>query len=74
LSDRSKALDRVGRGSLTGTWESWPGGPNIRGGLTVERDIPANTKLWLSGWTRKIAGGEFVSLLLEIADEDGRPV
>ncbi len=45
----------------------------IRGGLTIERDLPANTRLWLTGWTRKIMGGEVVSLLVEIAEQDGRP-
>jgi hypothetical protein len=65
----------VGEGSLTGRWEPRPGAcPNICGGITVERDVPANTRLWLTGWTKTIAGGEFVSLLAEIADEDGRPV
>jgi len=73
LSDHGKALNQVARGSLTGTWEPRPGGPNIRGGLTIERDLPANTRLWLTGWTRKITGGEVVSLLVEIAEEDGRP-
>jgi len=66
--------ERVGRGSLTGRWESRSGGcPNIRGGITIERDLPANTKLWLTGWTKSIVGGDFVSVLVEIADEGGRP-
>ena len=47
--------------------------PNIRGGITIERDLRAGTKLWLTGWTKTIAGGEYVSLLVEIADKDGRP-
>ena len=34
--------------------------------------LPAKTKLWLTGWTETIAGGEFVSLVAEIADEGGR--
>jgi hypothetical protein len=33
----------------------------------------AKTKLWLTGWTKTIAGGEFVTVLVEIADEGGRP-
>ena len=65
---------RVGRGSLTGRWEPRPGAcPNIRGGITLERALPAETRLWLTGWTKTIAGGQFVSLLVEIADEGGRP-
>jgi len=62
--------ERVGRGSLTGQWQRRPGAcPNIRGGITLERDLPANTRLWLTGWTRTIAGGAVVSLLVEIADK-----
>lgn len=64
----------IGRGSLSGRWERRPGTcPNIRGGITIERDVPANSRLWLTGWTKTIAGGEFVSVLVEIAEEDGRP-
>ena len=67
-------VERVGRGSLTGRWESQPGAcPNIRGGITLERALPAKTKLWLTGWNKRIAGGQFVSLVVEIADERGRP-
>jgi hypothetical protein len=73
MSDQNEKLGRVGRGSLTGRWEPRPGGrPNIRSGITIERDLPAKTKPWLTGWTRSIAGGEFVSVLVEIADEGGR--
>lgn len=65
---------RVGRGSLTGTWQPRMGAcPNIRGGITIERDLRAGTRLWLTGWTKTIAGGEYVSLLAEVADKDGRP-
>jgi hypothetical protein len=65
---------RAGRGSLTGCWAAHRDGhPNIRGGITIERDLPAKTRLWLTGWTKSIAGGQFVSLLVEIADEGGRP-
>jgi hypothetical protein len=70
MSDRD---NRVGQGSLTGRWKPRPGAsPNIRGGITIERDLPANTRLWLTGWTKTIAGGEFVSLRVEIADKKGR--
>jgi hypothetical protein len=66
--------DRVGRGSLTERWEPRPGAcANIRGGVTIERDLPAKTRLWLSGWTKTIAGGQLVALLVELADEGGRP-
>jgi hypothetical protein len=65
--------ERVGQGSLTGRWEPRPRAcPNIRGGITIERDLPAKTRLWLTGWTKAIPGGEFVLLIVEIADEGGR--
>src|ERR1700675_1846399 len=49
---------RVGRGSLTGRWKPRLGAcSNIRGGITIERDLPANTRLWLTGWTKTIPGG-----------------
>lgn len=62
----------VGRGSLTGRWTARDDRlPNLRGALTIEEDIPAGTKLWLSGWTKKVAAGtdcgEFVSLAADIA-------
>ena len=66
--------NRVGKGSLTGRWEPRLGGcPNIRGGITIDRNLRAGTKLWLTGWTETIAGGEVVSLLVEIAGKGGRP-
>ena len=64
---------RVGKGSLTGHWKPRPGAcPNIRGGITIERDLRAGSRLWLTGWTQTIAGGDFVSLVVEIADKDIR--
>jgi hypothetical protein len=63
----------VARGTMTGRWQRRPGTcPNIRGGITIERDLPAKTKLWLTGWTKTIAGGELVSVLVEIVEEGGR--
>ena len=71
MSDRN---DRIGRGSLTGRWEPRPGAcPNIRGGITINRALRAGTKRWLAGWTKPIAGGELVTILVEIAVEGGRP-
>ncbi len=66
--------ERVGCGSLTGRWEPRLGGPNLRGGLKIERDIPPDARLWLTGWTRKIAGGQVVLVVVEIAEENGKPV
>lgn len=66
--------ERVGRGTLTGKWKPRPGSsPNIRGGITIERDLPANARLWLTGWTKTIPGGDVVCLLVEIANKAGRP-
>ena len=61
--------ERVGRGSLTGKWKPRLGGANIRGGIMLERDVPGNTTLWLTGWTKAIPGGEVVWVLVEIADK-----
>jgi hypothetical protein len=44
----------------------------IRGWITIDRDLTAGTKLWLTDWTKMIVGGEIVSLIVEIADEVGR--
>ena len=42
--------ERVGRGSLTGRWEPRPGAcPNIRGGITIERDLPAEHQALADG-------------------------
>jgi hypothetical protein len=30
-------------------------------------DLPTKTSFWLTGWTKTIGGGEFVSVLVEIA-------
>jgi hypothetical protein len=64
--------ERAGIGSLSGRWEPRRRGPNIRGGITIERGLPAGTKLWLTGWTRTIVGGDVVSLVVEIAAAEGR--
>jgi hypothetical protein len=66
--------ERIGQGRLTGRWEPRPEAqPNMRGGITLERALPTKTRLWLTGWTKTIGGGQFVSLMVEIADEGGRP-
>ena len=65
--------ERIGQVTLTGRWEPRPGAqPNMRGGITLERALPVETRLWLTGWTKRIGGAEFVSLLVEIANEAGR--
>ena len=65
---------RVGRGSQSGRWSPrGDGAPNLTGSVTIERALPASRKIWLTGWTKTIPGGEFVSLFVEIADKRGRP-
>jgi hypothetical protein len=56
--------ERVARGSLNGRWAPRAdGSPNLRGAITLETDMKAGDRLWLSGWTRSAGGGvEFVSL------------
>jgi hypothetical protein len=43
----------------------------MRGALTVERDLPAGTRLWLSAWSKQIAGADFISITAEIAGNGG---
>jgi hypothetical protein len=45
--------------------------PNMRGALTIERDLPAGTKLWLVAWSKQIAGADFISISAEIAGNGG---
>jgi hypothetical protein len=59
---------RAARGSLTGRWKATGDNrPNIRGHLTLEQDLPAGTTLHVAGWTREVAGVEFVSLSATVA-------
>jgi hypothetical protein len=70
----NRPAQRVGRGSLSGRWRPrGDGAPNLTGAVSIERALPAGTKLWLTGWTKTITGGDVVSLLVEIADKNGRP-
>jgi hypothetical protein len=66
---------RAARGSLTGRWTARADSlPNLRGAITLERDLPAGSKLWLSGWTRTIGGpygAEYLSISATVAE--GRP-
>jgi hypothetical protein len=67
---------RHGQGSASfaeGRWQAHlDQTPNLRGAVTIERDLPAGTRLWLSGWTKTVIGGEFGSFALEIAGKGGR--
>jgi hypothetical protein len=39
----------------------------MRGAITIEQDLPAGTKLWLSAWSKQVAGADFISISAEIA-------
>jgi hypothetical protein len=41
--------------------------PNMRGALTLEQDLKAGSRLWLSAWSKQIAGSDFISISAEIA-------
>jgi hypothetical protein len=47
-------------------------GPNMRGAITIEQDLRAGTKLWLSAWSKQVAGADFISISAEIATTGGR--
>jgi hypothetical protein len=63
-----ETMTRAARGSIAGS--SAPRAdnrPNMRGALTVEQDLPAGTRLWLSAWSKQISGADFISISAEIA-------
>ena len=68
------AEQRVARGSLNGAWRprTVDRRPNLHGSITVESDIAAGQRLWVSGWTKKACGVEYVSLSVEVAGKGGR--
>jgi hypothetical protein len=43
----------------------------MRGAMTVEQTLPAGTRLWLSAWSKQIAGADFISISAEIAGNGG---
>lgn len=60
--------DRAARGSLNGRWPARDDRrPNVKGILTIEKDVPAGTTLHLAGWTKVAGGIEFISLSGTIA-------
>jgi hypothetical protein len=65
-------MTRAARGSLAGS--SAPradGAPNYRGAMTLEQDLPAGTKLWLSAWTKEDPA-PWISISAEVATTGGR--
>jgi hypothetical protein len=64
----TEAVTRAARGSIAGS--SAPRAdnrPNMRGALTIEQDLPAGTKVWLSAWSKQISGADFISISAEVA-------
>jgi hypothetical protein len=41
--------------------------PTWRGAMTLEQDLKAGSKIWLSGWSRQVSGADFISLSAEVA-------
>jgi hypothetical protein len=65
-------MTRAARGSIAGS--SAPradNGPNMRGALTIETDLKAGTKLWLSAWTKENPA-PWISISAEVATHGGR--
>ena len=65
-------MTRAAIGSIAGS--SAPrdnGAPNYRGALTIEQDLPAGTKLWLSAWTKENPT-PWISISAEVASTGGR--
>jgi hypothetical protein len=66
-------VTRAAIGSIAGSSAPRPDhGPNMRGAITIEQDLPAGTKLWLSAWSKQVAGADFISISAEIAATGGR--
>jgi hypothetical protein len=63
----TEAVTRAARGSIAGS--SAPRAdnrPNMRGALTIEQDLPAGTKLWLSAWSKEDPA-PWISISAEVA-------
>jgi hypothetical protein len=43
----------------------------MRGGMTIEQDLPAGSKLWLSAWSKETVGAPWISISAEIAGNGG---
>jgi hypothetical protein len=42
--------------------------PNFSGSITLERDMPAGSKMWIAGWTHALCDAAWVSLVLSDAE------
>ena len=66
-------MTRAAIGSIAGsTMVRLDAVPSMRGAITIEQDLPAGTKLWLSAWWRETAGAPWISISGEIASHGGR--
>jgi hypothetical protein len=66
-------MTRAAIGSIAGSSAPRPDNrPDMRGGITIEQDLPAGTKLWLSAWSKETAGAPWISISAEIAATGGR--
>jgi len=66
---------RSARGGLTGSLRARADRrPNLRGSITLEADMRAGERLWLSGWTKiePASGAEWISIEAEKAGKGGR--
>lgn len=61
MSDFRKA----GKGSISRRERESDKHPDWKGSITLDCDVKAGTKLWLSGWTKQSEAGEWVSLSAE---------
>lgn len=70
----NRPAQRVGRGSLSSRWSPrGEGAPNLTGAVTIERDLPAGTKLWLGAWTSSAArSDEVLSVVAKVANSGPR--
>jgi hypothetical protein len=65
-------MTRAARGSIAGSSAPRANNtPNMRGAMTVERDIAAGTKFWLSAWSKQISDADFISISAEVASHGG---
>jgi hypothetical protein len=60
--------EKAGRGSLSFKQPETEKHPSYKGSFTAEKDIPAGTKLWLSGWD-KDNNGPYISFNLEFSQQ-----
>jgi hypothetical protein len=65
-------MTRAAIGSIAGSSAARADrGPNMRGAITIEQDLPAGTKLWLSAWSKENPA-PWISISAEIATTGGR--